>query len=191
MHAPTKRQKHAVLAVLALLAVVAGATPVAAQENSTNVTVEAGQSTPAGGGENAQVLDPRTEIVRASYNEEKGVAILVIESDDPQAVTLTDAGGVWSPGQINQVRKVVPSGKSTLRIAVTETDDGRVGVTVAIESGLYAVPISSSSSIFSGSPTWRDAQLSGFAGFLGGIGVVALIARQRVRQGRKEVERVL
>jgi hypothetical protein len=184
--------RRILLCALAVVAAALAGAPVAAQDGpNVNVSVENGgpTATPAPG-PNAQQLDQGLRVVRATYDEDSGTATVVFETDDPRQVVVTDAGGVWEGGKINQVRKVLPSGKSRIRLSVTEVE-GDVAVTVGIESGLYGVPIEEQSYLFTEPATWQDAQLSGFAGLSGGLLAAGVLAYRRKNSGKKDWEREL
>lgn len=202
---PTQYDRRTVLKALGAATATAAVSGTAAGQEETPTPTGTPEATPDGSeaaeaavdeltddtGPNALQLDESIAVTRATYDEDAGEARLVLESTEPQLVTLTDAGGVWTPGRINQLRQVVPSGESSLRLAVTEVDGGRVGVTVAVESGLYAVPIRENSSLFSGAASWQDVQWGFAAGLTGGIGAAAAVAYRKAKSGRKAVERVL
>lgn len=186
-------------AVLAVVAVALAGAPVAAQDGTptptpgSDVSVSVGsggETATAEPGANAQQLDQSIRVVRATYDEDSGTATVVFRSEDPQQVVVTDAGGVWEGGEIDQVRKVVPSGQSRIRIPVTEVE-GDVAVTVGIDSGLYGVPIEEQSYLFTEPATWQDAQLSGLAGLSGGLLAAGVLAYRRKNGGKQDWEREL
>jgi hypothetical protein len=156
---------------------------------SSGAATPAARSTPEPGA-NAQRLTQGLRVVRATYDEDAGTATVVFHVEDPQQVVVTDAGGVWDGGRINQVRKVLPSGQSRIRLPVTEVE-GDVAVTVGTESGLYGVPIEEQSYIFTRPATWQDAQLAGLAGLTGGLAAAAGLAYRRKNGGKKDWEREL
>jgi len=200
----TQYDRRTVLKALGAAAATSALTGTAAgQENNTTNTSDTPDAGEAAGaaadelldetdtGPNAQQLSQTVAVRQAFYLEEDGDAIVDFVTETPTTVTLTDAGGVWTPGRINQVTRTLPSGESRVRIGVTEVSGGRVGVTIAIPSGLFAVPIRSDNSLFGGQASWAEVRWGFGAGLTSGVGAAALVARQKLKSGRKSVERIL
>jgi len=87
-------------------------------------------------------IDGNTRVLSYDYDSEAGTLSVTIESDRPQAVTISDAGALSESGG-----GVIPSesepidGVRTLTIPVTRTDQGFVGVTIATDNTLYGIVI--------------------------------------------------
>lgn len=148
----------AVLVVAGLLAVSPAA---AASPQPTNLQQAENSTTAAPTGEQ---IDSELRLVSSSYNPQSGTASLTFEADSATAVTLSDAGGFIDGGTINR-RTLIVDGITTVEFAVTETQRGYVGVSIATEEVLYGEVIRSPSlSPFRGS--------SGTVGWFGGVGIV-------------------
>jgi len=134
----------------------AGPQPTLAQQASANNSTAAGEQ-----------IDENLRLVSSSYNPSTGTATLVLESDGATAVTLSDAGGFMDGGEINRRTVVADNGRTTVEFAVTETDRGYVGVSIATENVLYGEVIQAPNlSPFSDS--------SGTVGWIAGAGIVVL-----------------
>lgn len=113
-----------------------------AQELGNDTTTEPVETEPG------EVIDNNTRLISATYDEDNGTAEVVIESDSLQKITLTDAGGFISGGEIEQRSVVVrPDERVTISIPVTEAENGFVGVSVGTSQTLYAVPIEHESNL--------------------------------------------
>lgn len=157
MHAKATTSIVAVLAVLAAVSVTGTAAaspqPAAAQTAPVNETATGGEQ-----------IDGDLALVSSSYNPSRGTVTLVLESDGSTAVTLADAGGFIDGGTINR-RTLVANGRTTVEFAVTESQRGYVGVSIATDDVLYAEVVRSPTlSPFRGS--------SGTVGWFGGAGIV-------------------
>ncbi|MXR20322.1 hypothetical protein [Halobacterium bonnevillei] len=81
-------------------------------------------------------------------------------------MTLSDAGGFLEGGEVNR-RTITVDGRTAAEFAVTETDRGYVGVSIATDQVLYAEIVRSPSiSPFRGS--------TGTVGWFGGAAIVIL-----------------
>lgn len=137
-------------------------------------------------------IDDSLGVVNATYDEDSGMARVVLWSGIPQRVVLTDAGGVLEGGQIDRRRTTLSPGETAIEIPATRTQSGRVVVSIGSEESLYALPIEAGAPpMFEGDPTWETARIAGASGFAGGLLIVALIAWRRARGGREEVTRVV
>mgnify|MGYP000704722566 CR=1 FL=1 len=153
-----------VLAGVAAPAAAAGPQPTApdlgtrvAQPAQANQTT----ATPPG-----KQIDSTISLVSASYNPDSGTVTLVFDSPASRRVTLSDAGGFLEGGEVNR-RTITVDGRTAAEFAVTETDRGYVGVSIATDQVLYAEIVRSPSlSPFRGS--------TGTVGWFGGAGIVLL-----------------
>lgn len=155
--------KLTMLVVVALLAVATVPTGAAAGPQPTGALQPDANETAAGSGER---IDSSLTLVSTAYNQGAGTVTMTFDASEPTAVTLSDAGGFIDGGEINR-RTFVADGRETVEFAVTQTDRGYVGVSVATDEVLYGEVIQSPSmSPFSGA--------SGTTGWLGGASIVVL-----------------
>lgn len=161
MHAKATTSIVAVLAVLAL-ASVAG-TAAASPQPTAEIGVVQAQANETASGTGEQI-DSDLALVSSAYNDGSGTVTLTFQSDGATAVTLSDAGGFVDGGTINR-RTVIVDGRTSVEFAVTETQRGFVGVSIATDDVLYGEVIRSPTiSPFRGS--------SGTVGWFGGVGIV-------------------
>jgi len=162
------------LSVVAALVVVAGvAAPAAAagpQPTAPDLDPRVAQSAQVNestSGAAGEQIDSELALVSSSYDPKAGTVTLTLEADSTRAVTLADAGGFIDGGTINRRTLVVQEGQTSVEFAVTETQRGYVGVSIATEETLYAEVVRSPSlSPFKGS--------SGTVGWFGGAAIVLL-----------------
>jgi len=160
-----------VVAALVVLATVAA--PVAAtgpQPTAPDLGPRVAQSTQANettSGSAGEQIDSELALVSSSYDPNAGTVTLTLRADSTRAVTLADAGGFIDGGTINRRTLVVQEGQTSVEFAVTETQRGYVGVSIATDETLYAEVVRSPSlSPFRGS--------SGTVGWFGGAAIVIL-----------------
>jgi hypothetical protein len=116
-------------------------------------------------------IDTRLTLLESSYNSSSGNATLRFRSDGAHSVTVADAGAFQSDGPVSTKSEVI-EGEETMRINVTEYENGAVGVSISTDAVLYA-------------HTVRDGEseaenpldeTSGTAGWLGGASVVVVMS---------------
>jgi hypothetical protein len=187
--------------------------PIGAVPNNTTLANETGQNGSAltnETGQNGSALTNETEQI-ASPNEtddappaepidsltaiestrlEDGEMVLVIRSEIPQRITLTDAGATWTGGEVPQQSYTLQTGTNRVSIPVTEVS-GRVGVTIATKRVLYASVIETESPVLTGPFGRDDVQTAALAGLFAGVGVTAVIAFRRVKGSADDPERIL
>ena len=135
-----------------------------------------------------QRLDRHTAVVESGYDSDRGIAWVDIESETPQQVTVTDGGALMAGGEMDQSTVGVSSGETT-RITVDATEyQGMVGVSIAVDSGLYGHPIDRGS--FLSMPTRNDwlALLVGVLGTLGSMTTLKKIMDWRRNSGVLRVD---
>ncbi|QSG06085.1 Uncharacterized protein HSR121_1750 [Halapricum desulfuricans] len=151
--------KHILVLILTVTVVVSLATGVgvAQQNNSTAATdgPEYGQY---------EQIDNKTYLVESSVDLETGEASLVFYSEEPQSVTLSDAGAFVDGGSVNQeVVYLRPGQKTRVNFSISVVDQGLgqqfAGVSVTTSKTLYAVPLETSSPLIGGPWTYQDVQL--------------------------------
>jgi hypothetical protein len=163
------------LSLVAALVVIAGvAAPVgaAAGPQPTAPDFDSGvaqsdQANETTSGPAGEQIDSELSLVSSSYDPDAGTVTLTLDADSTHAVTLADAGGFIDGGTINRRTMVVQEGQTSVEFAVTETQRGYVGVSIATDETLYAEVVRSPSiSPFKGS--------SGTVGWFGGAAIVIL-----------------
>jgi hypothetical protein len=154
----------------------------------TNETVPSVSSNDTGADPPAEPIDSLTSI--ESTRLEDGEMVLIIRSEIPQRITLTDAGAAWTGGKVPQQSYTLQTGTNRVSIPVTEVS-GRVGVTIATKRVLYASVIKTESPVLTGPFGRDDVQTAALAGLFAGVGVTAVIAFRRVRGTDDEPERIL
>ncbi|MFC7057990.1 hypothetical protein [Halovenus salina] len=122
-------------------------------------------------------------IVNSTFNEETGTATVVLESDIPQQVTVTDAGAFSVGGSVERrTVRLQPRERVTVTLQVTEVN-GRVGLGIETRSRLYAHIIEVPNHLFTTDPGWGTVRLVGFGSGLGVFGaVVAEVFRRKFWQ---------
>ena len=138
-------------------------------------------------------IDNSTVLVDSSYDNETGMVSVTLKSETIQEVTLSDAGAFVDGGVVNQRTVTLGPGETaTVSLDATRTDSGFVGVSIATDDTLYAVPVESpSTGGGGGSPIpKRDDALA----LLAGISTVTLgtlgLNRRRRRKTSDSVRRV-
>lgn len=115
-------------------------------------------------------------------------AVLVLYSDVPQVVTITDAGlqGIEEGEQIPRVTQRI-DGRATIRLRVHSVR-GTAGVTVDSERAFAPVWIEKGTTLIGGPWDVGDVWLSGLAGLVSGIVVIPIIVTAMLR--RRKLGRV-
>jgi hypothetical protein len=168
--------------VVATLVLVPGAAVGAAPNQSVNVST---------GDDPCSEPEPIDEdTVLCSAELDGNTAVLVVESDRLQRITLTDAGGFLEGGRITRKHWTVkPDQPMTLRIDVTRSD-GFAGVAVDTRETLYAVPLESRSPLIAG-PISMPMLQAGVLGASISTALIILLKTYRYGAGKEsEPERV-
>ena len=85
-----------------------------------------------------EAIDRNTVICSADLDGDR--AELVLRSDRPQVVTITDAGGVFAGGEVQRTdHRLRPDEPNTVTVRVTRYRN-MAGVTIDTGNVLYAVP---------------------------------------------------
>ncbi len=173
------------------LTVAIAAGPASAQPVPTETQTPTNDTTvsDAPGGERIQ---EGLVLVDAEYDPGEngtGTATVTLRVETPVAVTLADAGKFQQGGEIQTRTDALGVGTHTLRLPVTETESGAVGVTVSTPETLYAVPIQESDRdpLFGGTPGWGTVRIAGIGSGLGVLFALGGEAYRRRSGGRKEV----
>lgn len=167
--------------LVALVAVAIATGGAAAQENVT-ISVDDSNETE----QCTEYIDRNTRLCDADLDD--GTAVLTIESDRPQSVTLTDAGGFVDGGQVDRSTQRLFEGTNTVRVPVTEAD-GFAGVSIETNEVLYAIPLEHSSTMLGGPWSATDAQLAGLGAALSVSFVSLFLAIQAITGRADEPER--
>ncbi|WP_324758176.1 hypothetical protein [Haloarcula montana] len=122
-------------------------------------------------------IDGQTRILNQSYNQEAGTVSLVIESDGPQRITVSD-GGFLADGKSGHIptQSVRGSGKHTITVSVTQVD-GMIAVGITTQASNYGHVIEPKRTSIWERTNSRD-------GWLGGVSVtiaMGFVAAYRVK----------
>jgi len=176
---------RALLLVVVVATLCVPASPALAQENSTSAANETTTSlNPDGDGYR---IDNVTRVVSESFNEDTGELTIVIESDIPQSVTIADKGGFDQEGPVNRRQPWLETGRQTITLHLTKTDDGDYGYSVATEKVLYSHNVEESREAIIGGP-WRplDLWIVGIISVVLGVASVPVMKRLVVRGLRSD-----
>jgi hypothetical protein len=168
-----------VFGIFAVMLLSAGA----AAQNGGNVTA----ATPA---QEVERIDTDTVILNSSYNDQAGIATVIIESEVPQQVTVTDAGAFSVGGTVErrQVR-LDPREPTKISLPVTEVN-GRVGLGIETRQKLYGHIIEVPNYLFYSDPGWGTVRLVGFGSGFGVLGAVVLEVFRRKFWQRNQVRKI-
>lgn len=160
----------------------------ATDSSGVSISVDTGgenssESTPA-----VEAIDNLTSIESARLVEDR--MVLVLNSKISQRVVLTDAGAVFSGGDVPQKSVFLDSGRNRVEIPVTEVN-GRVAVTISTRNSLYSKVMDTGGSLISGPYDREDVQTGTLAGLFAGLGVTGVVAYRRVKGLSDSPERVL
>lgn len=168
------------LTVMMLLASIALVGPAAAQTNTTVSLEDVPEQEDV-----CMSINAETRI--CDYSIDDTTASVVIESDTRQSVTLTDAGGMMTGGNIRRESRLLTDGKNQVEFRVTKYKNF-AGLTIDTGDRLFGLPLEERQSLLSGPITASDVQASA----LGGASAVALamtfLIVRRVRGTDQEPE---
>lgn len=175
----------ATVALILLIGLMVGAGGAAAQASNNSTTTDAPPTTTASApsGEGGTRIDGETVLLDKRYNDGSSTVILTLRSERKQYIVLTDAGSVFSGGTVPQKGMLLPEGRSTVRMQVTETEDGFVGVTLSTPDTLYAIPFDTGEDEISLSPDSPNDLLALFMG-AGVISPVLIFGGFKLKQFR-------
>lgn len=126
----------ATLAIFSLAVGTASAQPV-------NTTAPNTTDAQLGNDSSAERISEELVLVSKEYDGKNQTAIITLRADGPVAVTLTDVGGFQSGGRLETRTDALDAGTHTIRMPVTETDNGAAGLTITTsDAPPYAVPLS-------------------------------------------------
>lgn len=148
----------------------------------------AAQETPNETAENTTAEDECnqaiTEHIRlCSSDYVDGEAVVVLDSDRRERVTVTEAVALTEHREINRESFIV-DGRTEIRLGV-EATNGKAGVTVDDGNILYGIPIRTETVLIGGPFTASDAQAAAIGGGLG-TAIVALYLVLKVLYGRNQ-----
>lgn len=161
--------------LIAALVVATFAAPVAAQDGNVSVGVQGETETCD------RYITEYISLCSADYDD--GVAILVLEGDRRERVTITEAVALTEPGELNRESFIV-DGRTEIRFAVSPSN-GAAGVTIDDGSTLYGLPLEASEPLIAGPFTASDAQAAGLGGALS-VSVFTLFLVLRAARGESD-----
>lgn len=173
--------KHIFLLVTVLTAFGFGFVPVASAQDTGAIptTTDTASSTNSTA---TQPIDSDTALVDSRINGD-GDAVLILESDETQTVTFTDAGAFLAGnGQIPQSTRTVQEGRN--KIVISNVTIHKGGAAIGINTGevLYGVKIRTSTNLIGGPYTAQDAQNAAVSGALS-VALVSVVIVIRYLRG--------
>lgn len=150
--------KHFLILIVCVATLTGFAAPAAAQDNGTVGVDDLPEDLVDDSCEAPEPIDERTVICSADLQD--GTAVLVLRSDTPQRVTLTDGAGQLTSGPVNRnTYQLRADEENTVRFGVTEY---RGIASVSVDTGrvLYGVPLAEPSTLIGGPWTAQDSQLA-------------------------------
>ncbi|TKX80269.1 hypothetical protein [Halorubrum sp. SD626R] len=168
--------------IIALVVVASLSGAVAAQDPNTSAATN--------GTAQADTCDQYvTEYISLCSAEYDGsAAVLVLDADRRERITVTEAVSLTEPRELNRESFIV-DGRTTIRFAVTP-ENGAAGVTIDDGTTLYGIPLESSSTIVPGPFTGSDVQAAGVGGSLGVALTTLYLVARRVYGKTEEPERI-
>lgn len=128
-----------------------------------------------------EMIDEATALCHSEIADD-GRAVLVIDSEKTQFVTVTDAASFMSGGDVPRKRVQLDEGYNTVRFPVTH-HKGFAGVSVDTGGTLYAIPLENDRTLIGGPWTSQDAQLAAIGG-ASSVGLVSIVLVIRRITGR-------
>jgi len=177
------------LALVLLVVGTFGVGTVAAQPETPTHT----PSPDAGQTKTHERIDNATVLVSSSFDN--GTATVVIQSEIPQEIVLSDAGDFVQGGEVDQRTVFLEPGERVeISMPVTKAD-GFAGLSIATQETLYAVPLQDPSSTeqvswFNSESTWRTVQTAAVGGASGVIVVAGFVAYRLRNGGKERTERI-
>jgi hypothetical protein len=155
------RSFFVLMLVLVATATVTGG--VAAQENvtvgnDTNVSVDAGADEPRC----TETVSEELSICSAELDG--NAAVLELQSDGVQRITLTEA--MQQTGELSRQDFLLTDGRNTVRLQLSQEADGDIGVTIDTGDVLYGKIIEHDSALIGGPWSSSDAQAAALGGAL-------------------------
>jgi hypothetical protein len=120
------------LAMIAASSADAQELPDGSQNDGGNVTDSEARDAPC------DRIDEETRICGSDYDEDRGVAWVVIESDRPQTVVVSDAGSFMAGGQVPQTRVRVPPNERVNISVPYQRYEGVLALSVSTRGTLWA-----------------------------------------------------
>ena len=179
-------QQHAsaIVALLVLCVVFSGA--VSAQEADTGTSIEV-TSTSTSDNETVEPIDRNTGLVSSSV--EDGTMVLIVESEFPQTVSVTDFGTAMN-GHKARIQDVqLQEGRNRIEVPV-QSFQGRYAVTLSTRNYAYPIIEDHRSSIIGGPWTVDDVRLSALAAGVSVLLVSILVTVRTITGRTQEPERI-
>ncbi|AFD04017.1 ORF6 [Halorubrum pleomorphic virus 6] len=169
--------------LIAVVVVASLSGAVAAQDTNataaTNTTAEQPETC-------SRSITPSLRLCSADYVD--GEAVLIVDSETRDRVTVTEAANLNQPRELNRDSFIV-DGKTEIRLAVRSTN-GRAAVTIDTGAVLYGVPVRTENTLIGGPFTASDAQAAGLGGGLGVAAVTIFLVARTVYGRTEEPERM-
>ena len=132
-------------------------------------------------------IDQNTALCDATLDDT--TATLIIESDIRQSVTLTDAGGMMTGGEIRRESRLLRSGENRVEFKITRYR-GRAGLTIDTGPVLFGVPLREPTTLLDRPITASDVQASAIGGASAVAFAIFVMVLRAVRGTDAEPERV-
>lgn len=135
-------------------------------------------------------ISSNVEMLDSGFDDETGEAYVVLQAEQPEAVTLSDGGGL-SAGSGEIASTTSPIGTDPTRVEVPVTrHNGRVGVIISTDQVLYGHLIKTGDPLIRGPFTARDAQITALAAALSTAAVSLVMVFRHIRGTDAEPERI-
>jgi hypothetical protein len=188
----TPNPKHVAILLVWMLAIISffsmavitgSAQPVEQTDANISVSLVGEENTSC-----TETVDSRTAVCSSSLDADDRMT-LVLYSNGPQRVTITDAGDFVAGGQVSVRDVTLKDGKNRIEWRIN-TDAEFVGVGISTPNAIYSEPIQPyKPGLLPGDPSISDTVLVGgtvFLLFAGGM-PLTLYAYRRSRGGEKDV----
>lgn len=136
------------------------------------------------GGNTTTYIDDDLGLVESGYDGETGTAFVVLQSDRPQAITISDGGALAKGSGPIATSTAVVDGRTRIEVSATSVQ-GRVAVVIDSDARLYGHVIragNQSSGLVGGPWSARDVQVAGGAGALT-VAIFVIVQLVRYKRG--------
>jgi len=135
-----------------------------------------------------EVVDSRTRLCNAEYRN--GTIHLTLKSDGAQILTITDAGGALERGEVRRRQVTVPDDRPvTIAMPATEHSN-KAAVTIDTGSALYAVPVTTGTTLIGGPWTLNDVRNSAASAAVSVSLITLFVAWRRLSGRNQDPERI-
>ena len=175
-------KKVTTIALLTAVLLLSAVTPALAQENQTGPTIEVSTSNDDLDEAACETIDANTQVCESEMDG--STAELVIVSERTQRLTFTDAGAIFSGGEIFRQSRTVREGQNLVRVPLT-VHEGNAAVSVDTGTTLYAIILRSSDGLLT-EPITREDVWAAALGAAASISLVVLVITYRAITGRDD-----